>query len=108
MRAEGAVTAKHGDPGGPCFALRVEVESRVIACTGDTEWTESIVEAASDADLLIAEAYFRDKRVPLHLDLAALEAHLPDISPKRLILTHISDDVLPGAASCRMRPPRMD
>jgi len=86
--------AKHGDPGGPFFALRVEVENRVIAYTGDTEWTESIVKAARDADLFIAEAYFRDKRVPLHLDLAALEAHLPEISPKRLILTHMSDDML--------------
>jgi len=86
--------AKHGDPGGPSFVLRVEVENRVIAYTGDTEWTESIVKAARDADLFIAEAYFRDKRVPLHLDLAALEAHLPEISPKRLILTHMSDDML--------------
>ncbi len=84
----------HGNPGGPFFALRIEVEDRVIAYTGDSQWTDSIVKAAENADLFIAEAYFRDKRVPLHLDLATLERHLPAIGAKRVILTHMSDDML--------------
>jgi len=84
----------HGNPGGPFFALRVAVEDRVIAYTGDTQWTDAIIDAAHGADLFIAEAYFRDKQVPLHLDLATLEAHLPAIAAKRLILTHMSDDML--------------
>lgn len=84
----------HGNPGGPFFALRVEAEGRTIAYTGDTEWTETIVRAGARADLLIAEAYFRDKAVPLHLDLATLEAHLPEIGAKRVILTHMSEDML--------------
>jgi len=29
-----------------------------------------------------------------HLSLATLEAHLPEINPKRLILTHMSNDML--------------
>ena len=29
-----------------------------------------------------------------HLSLTTLEAHLPEINPKRLILTHMSDDML--------------
>ncbi len=84
----------HGNPGGPFFALRVEVEDRVIAYTGDTAWTERIIQAAENADLFVAEAYFRDKQVPLHLDLATLEKHLPEIGAKRLILTHMSEDML--------------
>ena len=84
----------HGNPGGPFFALRVEAEDRVIAYTGDTEWTDTIIEAAKSADLFIAEAYFRDKKVPLHLDLATLERHLPEIGAKRVVLTHMSDDML--------------
>ena len=50
--------------------------------------------AAREADVFIAEAYFRDKKVMLHLDLATLEAHLDEIRPKRLVLTHMSDDML--------------
>ena len=84
----------HGPPGGPFFAFRIEVGGRVLAYTGDTEWTEALVEAGRDADLLIAEAYFRDKSVPYHLDLASLERNLDRIRPKRLILTHMSDDML--------------
>ncbi len=84
----------HGNPGGPFLALRIEVDGRVIAYTGDTQWTDAIVTAARDADLFIAEAYFRDKQVPLHLDLATLESHLHEIKAKRVILTHMSDDML--------------
>ena len=29
-----------------------------------------------------------------HLSLTTLEAHLPEIKPKRLVLTHMSDDML--------------
>lgn len=84
----------HGNAGGPFFAYRIEVEDRVIAYSGDTEWTDALIEAGKDADLFVAEAYFRDKKVPLHLDLSTLEARLPEITPKRLILTHMSDDML--------------
>ncbi len=85
---------RHGNRGGPFFALRVEVEDRVIAYTGDTEWTDTLIESARGADLFVAEAYFRDKRVPLHLDLATLEPHLAAIGAKRVVLTHMSDDML--------------
>ena len=84
----------HSNPGGPFMAHRIEAESRVIAYSGDTEWTDALIDAGKEADLFVAEAYFRDKQVPLHLDLAALEARLPEINPKRLILTHMSDDML--------------
>lgn len=86
--------ASHGTKGGPFLAYRFEAEGRSIAYTGDTEWTDEIVEAGLEADLLIAEAYFYDKKVKLHLNLASLQAHLPRIKPKRLILTHMSEDML--------------
>lgn len=84
----------HGKPDGPFFAYRIGVEKRTIACTGDTEWTDVLIELGREADLLIAEAYFRDRKIPFHLDLASLEEHLPEIRPKRLILTHMSEDML--------------
>lgn len=84
----------HGMPENCFFAFRFEVENRIIAYTGDTEWTESLVPAAANADLLIAEAYFKEKSVPLHLDLATLVKYLPMINAKRVILTHMSEDML--------------
>jgi len=85
---------KHGQPDGPFFALRIAAEDRVVTYTGDTEWTDTLIPAAKDADLFVAEAYFRDKSVPLHLDLATLERHLPEIGAKKVVLTHMSDDML--------------
>ena len=98
-RAFGAVKVTpypvvHGLSGGPFLAYRVEAEGRVIAYSADTEWTETLIPAAHDADLFIAEAYYYDKVVKNHLSLKTLEAHLPKINPKRLVLTHMSDDML--------------
>lgn len=84
----------HGESGGPFLGYRIEAEGRVIAYSADTEWTEALIPLAREADLFIAEAYTYDKIVKNHLSLSTLEAHLPEIMPKRLILTHMSDDML--------------
>jgi ribonuclease BN (tRNA processing enzyme) len=84
----------HGESGGPFLAYRIEAEGRVVTYSADTEWTETLIPAARDADLFIAEAYYYDKIVKNHLSLKTLEAHLPEINAKRLVLTHMSDDML--------------
>src|SRR5712675_2787211 len=84
----------HGESGGPFLAYRIEAEGRVIAYSADTEWTETLIPAARSADLFIAEAYYYDKIVKNHLSLKTLEAHLPEINARRVILTHMSDDML--------------
>jgi len=85
---------KHDDRAGPCLGFRFEVEDKVIAFSGDTEWTDSVIELGHEADLFICEAFTRDKPVPTHMALSSLEQHLGQIRPKRLILTHMSDDML--------------
>jgi ribonuclease BN (tRNA processing enzyme) len=80
--------------GAPPFALRLESAGKVVAYSGDTEWTEALIPAAQNADLFIAEAYFHDKKIRHHLDWQSLAPHLPAIRPKRLILTHFSPDML--------------
>ncbi len=86
--------AVHGSPGGPFLAVRVETEGRAVVYTGDTEWTPALIPAAQDSDLFIAEAYFRDRPVATHLNLATIEAHLAELRPRRMVLTHMSDDML--------------
>ena len=98
-RAFGAITvtpypAVHGESGGPFLAYRIEADDRVIAYSADTEWTETLVPLAREADLFIAEAYTYDRLVKNHLSLTMLASHLAEIRPKRLILTHMSDDML--------------
>ncbi len=89
-----AFQVSHGNPVGPFFAYRLEAEGRTIAYTGDTEWTDEIIPAATNADLFVAEAYFFNKKVRFHLDLETLIKKLPFLQPKRIVLTHMSDDML--------------
>lgn len=89
-----AFQALHGPPNGPYLAVRIEAEGKAVAYTGDSEWTPELIAAGQDADLFIAEAYFRDKSIATHLSLNTIEAHLDEIAPKRLVITHMSDDML--------------
>jgi ribonuclease BN (tRNA processing enzyme) len=89
---------RHGQPEGPFHAYRIAAEGRVIAYTGDTEWTDSLIEIGRDADLFIAEAYFYEKDVPLHLSYKTLASKLSSIRPKRVVLTHMNDDMLAHAS----------
>jgi ribonuclease BN (tRNA processing enzyme) len=91
-----AIRAWAGDhpSGAPSLVLRLSLAGRAIAYTGDTAWTGAITEAAAGADLLIAEAYYRDKNIPYHLRLADLDSHRDEIAAQRVILTHMSADVL--------------
>ncbi len=80
--------------GDASLALRMECSGKIITYTGDTEWTETLLPAAKGADLLIAEAYFFAKKIKFHLDFQTLMAHLDELQPKRLIVTHMSEDML--------------
>ena len=82
--------------GAPALILRLSLAGRTIAYTGDTAWTAAIADAAAEADLLIAEAYYRDKNIPCHLRLADLDAHGDQLTPRRVIITHMSADMLGG------------
>ena len=79
-------------------ALRVEVGGKVIAYTGDTEWTDDVARVARGADLLIAECYFYDKPVKWHLNYPSIAAHRADLGARRVILTHMSREMLAHAA----------
>lgn len=75
-------------------ALRVEVGDRVVAYTGDGEWTPDLARIGKGADLLIAEAYFYAKPVKWHLNYPELKAHLSEFEARRVVLTHMSREVL--------------
>jgi ribonuclease BN (tRNA processing enzyme) len=84
----------HDERAGPCLGLRIEAEGKVLAFSGDSQWTDSLIEVGRNADLFICEAYTRDKPIATHMALSLLEKHLDQIRPKRLILTHMSNDML--------------
>jgi ribonuclease BN (tRNA processing enzyme) len=76
------------------FALRVECGGKIVSYSGDTEWVDSLIQAAKGADLFISEAYFYDKQVKNHLSYQTLLARKSELTCRRLIMTHMSDDML--------------
>lgn len=83
----------------PSFALRVEADGRILTYSGDADWCDELREAAHDADVFVCEAYFYEKQMKYHINLKTLEKHLPEIHVKRLILTHMSHDMLERISS---------
>jgi ribonuclease BN (tRNA processing enzyme) len=80
--------------GAPAYALRVDCAGKTVTYSGDTEWTDALLDAARDADLFICESYFYEKVVKYHLAYATLRDQRARLTCRRLILTHPSADLL--------------
>ena len=88
--------------GAPPYAVRVDYAGRTIAYSGDTEWTEALVEVSRDTDLFICEAYFYDKKVKFHLDYTTLESQRARLSCRRLVVTHMNQDMISRVSRLRV------
>lgn len=88
-----SVEAIHAS-GNPALAFRLEIGDKVIAYTGDTQWFEGLIPTLKEADLLISESYFYEKPIKFHLNYRTVMEYLPLLKPKRLLLTHMSQDML--------------
>lgn len=73
---------------------RIESQGKIFAYSGETEWTESLINAAQGADLLVAESYFYAKKIRYHLDYRTLMANYTRLGAKRIVITHMSQDML--------------
>lgn len=80
--------------GSPSYALKVQCGGKTISYSGDTEWTDALVQAAHGADLFVCEAYFFEKKIKYHLDYQTLSDHRSELECRRLVLTHMNDDIL--------------
>ena len=80
--------------GAPSYALRVEYGGKVIAYSGDTEWTDALLDVARGADLFVCECNYFDKRVPGHLDYRTLASQRPRLECERIVITHMSEEML--------------
>jgi ribonuclease BN (tRNA processing enzyme) len=80
--------------GAPAYALQLACNGCRIAYSGDTGWTEQLIEVASGADLLITECYAFDRKVSHHLDFQTLSSRRHELGAKRLLLTHMSQEML--------------
>lgn len=80
--------------GAPPYALRFEIEGKVLAFTGDTGWVEALCQVAQRADLLISECFQYDLVLPIHLDYATIDANYQRLGAKSVLLTHMGEAML--------------
>ncbi len=83
----------HGS-GAPSYALRIKCAGKIIAYSGDTEWTDALRTVAEGADLFICESYYFEKQMKNHLNYRTLMAHKAELGCKRLIITHLGEEIL--------------
>ena len=61
----------------------------MLSFSGDTEWTDALIELSSGADLFLCECSGYESAPPHHLDYLTLERHRPALTCRRLLLTHM-------------------
>ena len=80
--------------GAPPYALRFQLEGKVLTFSGDTRWVDALRDAGRDADLFICECYQYDQPSPMHLNYLEIRDHLFSIGAKRILLTHMGGDMI--------------
>jgi len=74
--------------------LRIELDGKIIAYSGDTEWTDSLISLADGADLFIVECYNRKGLMKFHMNYDDLSVKRNQLNCRQIMLTHLGDDML--------------
>jgi ribonuclease BN (tRNA processing enzyme) len=86
------ITARRVDHPVEAYGFRVEHDGKVLAYSGDTALCPSLCELAADADVLLAEAAFRDDTdnpPGIHMTGSEAASLARDARVRHLVLTHI-------------------
>ncbi|MFA5949523.1 MAG: MBL fold metallo-hydrolase [Hyphomicrobium sp.] len=76
------------------YALRIETGGKVLSYSGDTEWVETLVPAASGSDLMICECSAFEARANFHLNWRTIEKNIDRLAARRVLLTHLGPEAL--------------
>jgi len=85
--------AVHGS-GAPSYSCRIGCGEKVLGYSGDSEWCRGLLQTADGTDLFICEAYYFEKVMKNHLSYKTLSDHLDEIKSRKIILTHMGQDML--------------
>jgi ribonuclease BN (tRNA processing enzyme) len=85
--------------GAPSTGVRITDGRTTLAYSGDTSWTDELLEVSRGADLFIIECYKMDGAPVAHLDFTTIEANRGRFGAARVMLTHMSAAVLDRLAA---------
>lgn len=80
--------------GAPSTALRLSQGGKVLAYSGDTQWTDALLPVARGADLFIVECYDYDREITGHMNWTTLQRRMPDLGARRVMVTHMNPTML--------------
>jgi ribonuclease BN (tRNA processing enzyme) len=80
--------------GAPSYALRFQADGKTFAYSGDSQWTEALVEIGQQADLYLIECYRLAGVPPLHLSWEQIAQNINRFGSRRFLLTHMSAEML--------------
>ena len=84
----------HDERAGPCQGYRLRQGGKSFAYSGDTAWTDALIQLAAGADALLVECYTYDRVLANHLDYRSLAARRSELDTPRIILTHMGESML--------------
>jgi ribonuclease BN (tRNA processing enzyme) len=77
------------------LALKVGIDGKTIAFSGDTGWTDELPGFTAGADLFMCECtYFESSQLDFHINYPLLVEQRHRFNVGRMILTHIGREVL--------------
>ncbi|MBV9702142.1 MAG: MBL fold metallo-hydrolase, partial [Methylobacteriaceae bacterium] len=75
----------HHPAGAPALALRLERGRRTFAYSGDTSWTDALVEIADGSDIFVVECFSGKEPIANHIDWPTLKAQLPRFDSAKIV-----------------------
>ena len=76
------------------LGLKVSYQNKQLLFSGDSAWTDIFVRHAEGVDLFLCDCSFFYENPGMHVNYQALSANLARLLCKKLILTHLGEDML--------------
>ncbi len=77
------------------LAFRLEVGGKAIVFSGDTGWTDKLIDLSANADLFLCECtYFDQPGLDFHISYTQFITERHRLTTRRLVLTHLGREVL--------------
>ncbi|HVN88376.1 MAG TPA: MBL fold metallo-hydrolase [Candidatus Binataceae bacterium] len=85
------------------LALRIVFDSKTVVFSGDSGWSDHLVDFAAGADLFLCECtYFESAHLDFHMNYPQLQERRERFDVGRMILTHVGGEVLRRANEIRI------
>ena len=81
------------------LGLKVRYQGKQILFSGDSAWTDEFIERARGADLFLCECSFYREQPGMHVNYHILRANLERLECKKLLLTHLGEEMLSRRAT---------